>query len=196
MIQLEVEANVLGCDMVVSRFEHQLRYYVHFQTETQINSWPSIFPQLWLNSTTICTSSRMVLALNNPWRLICHWTKKQKPNEIINRQIYGTDPWHTGKISCRVAKSESLKGISLKNDGNNCTILPSQLGLWNTLTAPLERGKTPPPNECPEYDTKQSDGEVPAVLEFWGMRSTPSLPSLLGPLWPEVVAPDRALSMG
>ena len=23
------------------------------------------------------------------------------------------------------------------------------------------------------YDTKQSDGEVPVVLEFWGMRSTP-----------------------
>ena len=26
--------------------------------------------------------------------------------------------------------------------------------------------------------------------------STPSLPSLPGPLWPGVVAPDRALSMG
>ena len=31
-------------------------------------------------------------------------------------------------------------------------------------------------NECPGYDTKQSDGEVPV------MRSTPSLPSLPGPL--------------
>ena len=28
------------------------------------------------------------------------------------------------------------------------------------------------------------------------MQSTPSLPSLLGPLWPGVVAPDRVLSMG
>ena len=53
-----------------------------------------------------------------------------------------------------------------------------------------------PPNECPGYDTKQSDGEVPAVLELWGIRSTPSLPSLPGPLWPGVVALDRALSMG
>ena len=53
-----------------------------------------------------------------------------------------------------------------------------------------------PRNECPGYDTKQSDGEVTAVLELWGMRSTPSLPSLPGPLWPGVVAPDRALSMG
>ena len=52
------------------------------------------------------------------------------------------------------------------------------------------------PNECPGYDTKQSDGEVPAVLKLGGMRSTPSLPSLPGPLWPGAVAPDRALSMG
>ena len=27
------------------------------------------------------------------------------------------------------------------------------------------------------------------------MRSTPSLPSLAGPLWPEVVAPDMVPSM-
>ena len=60
----------------------------------------------------------------------------------------------------------------------------------------LCRGVRPPPNECPGYDTKQSDGELPAVLELWGMRRTPSLPSLPGPLWPGVVAPDRALSMG
>ena len=52
------------------------------------------------------------------------------------------------------------------------------------------------PTECPGYDTKQSDGEVPIMLELWGMRSTPSLPSLQGPFWPAVVAPDRVLSMG
>ena len=51
-------------------------------------------------------------------------------------------------------------------------------------------GVRPPPNECPGYDTKQSDGEVLAMLELWGMRSTPSLPLLPGPLWPGVVAPD------
>ena len=54
----------------------------------------------------------------------------------------------------------------------------------------LCRGVRPPTNECPVYDTKQSDGEVPAILELWGMRSTPSLPSLPGPLWPGVGAPD------
>ena len=57
----------------------------------------------------------------------------------------------------------------------------------------MQRSKTPP-NECPRYDIKQSDGEVPVMLDLWGMRSTPSLPSLPGPLWLEVVAPGRVLS--
>ena len=52
-------------------------------------------------------------------------------------------------------------------------------------------GKTPTPQRVSWYDTKQSDGEVPAVLELWGMRSTHSLPSLPGPLWPGVVALDK-----
>ena len=48
----------------------------------------------------------------------------------------------------------------------------------------------------PGYDTKQSDGESPVMLELWGMRSTLLLPSLSGPLWPEMVAPVRIPSMG
>ena len=28
-------------------------------------------------------------------------------------------------------------------------------------------GVRPPPNECPVYDTKQSDGEVLVILELW-----------------------------
>ena len=51
-------------------------------------------------------------------------------------------------------------------------------------------------NECPENDTKQSDGESPVMLELWGMWSTPFLLSLLLPLWPRVVTPKRVLSMG
>ena len=70
----------------------------------------------------------------------------------------------------------------------------SRLGLQNSLTASLQMGKTPSPNECPGYDTKQSDGEA-LVLEFWGMWSSSSLPSLPGPLWPGVLASDRVLSM-
>ncbi len=64
--------------------------------------------------------------------------------------------------------------------------LPSWLGLEYTNCT----------NECPGYDTKQSDGEVLMMLGLWGMWSTPILPLLPGPLWPGMVAPDRALSIG
>ena len=52
------------------------------------------------------------------------------------------------------------------------------------------------PKECPAYDTKQSDGEVPVMQELWRMRNTHSLQSLSGPLCSGVIAPDRVLSMG
>ena len=45
------------------------------------------------------------------------------------------------------------------------TQLPSRLGLENTPTASLQRDKTPP-KECPRYDTKQSDDEVPVMLRL------------------------------
>ena len=51
------------------------------------------------------------------------------------------------------------------------------------------------PYECPRYDTKQSNGEAPVMLELWGMQSTPSLSSVPGPLGPGVIVPDRVLSM-
>ena len=34
------------------------------------------------------------------------------------------------------------------------------------------------------------------MLGPWGMWNTSSLPLVLGPLWPGVVAPDKVLSMG
>ena len=52
----------------------------------------------------------------------------------------------------------------------------------------LCRGVRPPSNECPGYDTKQSDDEVSVMLDLWGMQSTPLLP---GPFWPGVVAHDK-----
>ena len=48
----------------------------------------------------------------------------------------------------------------------------------------LCRGVSPPPkkkNECPGYDTEQSDGEVPEMLGPWGMRNNLSLPLIPGP---------------
>ena len=44
------------------------------------------------------------------------------------------------------------------------------------------------PNECPNYDTKQSDGEVFVMLDLCGVQSTPLLSSHQGPHWPGVVA--------
>ena len=67
--------------------------------------------------------------------------------------------------------------------------------LGNTPTAFLQRGKTPTQRVF-WYDIKQSDGEVQVMLELWGMRSITLLPLFPGPLGPEMVAPDRALSMG
>ena len=75
--------------------------------------------------------------------------------------------------------------------------LTQSVGLLNTPTTSLQRGKAPDhPNECFTYNTKQSDAEVSVMLELWGMRSTPSLPSLPGSLWLGVVAPDKILCMG
>ena len=48
-------------------------------------------------------------------------------------------------------------------------IIAQSAGAVEYTTAPLQRSRTPHPNECPRYDTKQSDGEVPAMLELWGM---------------------------
>ena len=99
---------------------------------------------------------------------------------------------------------QSLKGSTTKQLITYC----SQYFLYNMETAGavgwgcrthrlhLCRGVRPPPNECPDYDTKQSDGEVPVMLELWGMQSTPLLPLLPGPLLPRMVAPDWVLSMG
>ena len=52
------------------------------------------------------------------------------------------------------------------------------------------------PDKCLGYDIKQFDGETPVMPKLWGMQSTPSLPWLSGPLWLQVVTPDRILSMG
>ena len=60
---------------------------------------------------------------------------------------------------------------------------------WRMHWLHLCRGVTPP-NKCPGYDTKQSDGEVPVILELWRMQCTTSLPSFPGLLWPRVVALD------
>ena len=53
----------------------------------------------------------------------------------------------------------------------------------------------PASNESLGYGIKQSYGEAPVMLDLWGMRSTPSSPSLPGSRLLGVVASDRVLSM-
>ena len=40
-------ANVLGCNIVVSEFELQLRYYIHFQTNTLGKHINSLISACW-----------------------------------------------------------------------------------------------------------------------------------------------------
>ena len=54
----------------------------------------------------------------------------------------------------------------------------------------------PPTNDFIGYDTKESDNEALVMLELWGMRGIPSLPSLRGQVRHVVEVPDRILSMG
>ena len=58
------------------------------------------------------------------------------------------------------------------------------LGYQTLTSCPVYRGVKALINEYRDYDTKNSDGEVPVMLELWGMQSTPSLPSLHALLWP------------
>ena len=93
----------------------------------------------------------------------------------------------------------------------NCILMQNWI-VWNktvfTFNSVLPRGWScrilrlllysgvRPLHDCTGYDIKQSNGEFPVMLELWGMRSNSSLPSLQGPLWPAVIAPDRVLSIG
>ena len=118
--------------------------------------------------------------------------------------------WHSAGLKHRSEfETQSCYYVHFRmitlDKGMSYLILPSNgLNSTNTIlleTCPVGWGSrihrlifyrgVRPPNECPESDTKQSNGETPVML--WGMRSTPLLPSLPGPLWPGVVAPDSVL---
>ena len=107
---------------------------------------------------------------------------------------------HRAQVRLASASSERslTSGLSLVSCLNDMEgLYPTAVAqLADTLTAPLQRGKTPSPQRVSWCDTKQSDGEVRVMLELWAIQSIPSLPSLLYPLWPGVVTPDRFLFMG
>ena len=64
----------------------------------------------------------------------------------------------------------------------NTNLIVQSAGAVEYIDCTSAEGKDPNPNECPRYDTKQSDGEVPVMLELWGIWSTPSWSLLPAPL--------------
>ena len=54
----------------------------------------------------------------------------------------------------------------------------------------LCRGVRPPPMSVLDLTLNNLYGEVPVILELWGIRCTPSLLLLPGPLWPGMVSPE------
>ena len=72
---LSLMANVLDCSIVLNKFKLQSRYYIHFRTTLEKGNGFFI-PQLWVKQYLYCSSTKIPLALNNPLRLICFYTKK------------------------------------------------------------------------------------------------------------------------
>ena len=68
-----VVVNVLTCDIVVTEFELQLCYYVHFWTNILGNG---MSPPAMSYIVLLLFSTRMALALNNPQSWIWHLRKK------------------------------------------------------------------------------------------------------------------------
>ena len=98
--------------------------------------------------------------------------KKEKKKRKENRPNSGL--YRPCRPQSKIEKSEKIyKYQDLARELKKYGASPSRLGLQNTPTAPLQRGKTPP-------------------TSFLDM----TLNNLPGPLWPGVVAPDNVLSMG
>ena len=77
----DVMVNVLDCDIIVSKFNHQLRYYTHFRTNTLRKGTTLIYLSSYgLNSTTTVHSTRLSRSL------IRHETKQ--PNQTICKTFH------------------------------------------------------------------------------------------------------------
>ena len=73
-------ANVVNCNIVVSEFELQSRYYAHLG-----NVWTPLPPELLHHCYS---STRMALALNNPQMLMCHWEKKPNQTKSTLQRLF------------------------------------------------------------------------------------------------------------
>ena len=73
--RVNMQHNVLDCGIVVNEFDRQSRYYVHFSNFRKV--WTPLPPQLLFKSRHYWFT-KVVLALNNPQRLLI---KESKPNQ-------------------------------------------------------------------------------------------------------------------
>ena len=121
-----------------------------------------------------------------------YWKKNLRITFDYDRLTY------TVEIVCKLP----LDITKIKYDEHKLVKLRSQFSLcpvgWGCTIHRiiLYRRVRTPTNKCSRHDIKQSADEVPLILDFWGMRSNPSLPSLAGPLKLGAVVPDRVLFMG
>ena len=98
--------NVIDCDFVVSEFELQWRYYVHFQTKV----WISLSPNYKNEKGCYCLS----LASNNTRSLICHWTSRNR-----NKSDYKENrTFHTSELVCKTTSLTT--GSSHKHWWSRC----------------------------------------------------------------------------
>ena len=110
-----------------------------------------------------------------------HLTASEGETPVLElRRMWSMPPLFPGPLSPRLLVPARVPSMGLTQSAG--AVEYTDYFSWGSLTL-LQK--------CPRYDIKQSYGEVPVVLGFGGMWSTPSLPSLPGPLWPVVVAPDK-----
>ena len=138
----------------------------------------------------------MTWALHNPWRFICHYTKK--PNQ--KNESYFSEECDTYFL-----KNVFLGGVNIHKNVkllatlfvNKILIIYELLFTWvfflrdSIQVIWVYRIF----DYISGYDIKPGDGVAP-VLELWGMWSTPSLQLLPVPPWPIMVVPVRFPSIG
>ena len=81
-------ANVMDCDIVMSKFELQSCYNVHFRSNTLREGMKPLIPQSIGKIVPILSFYKGGLALNNPRRLICYNTKRSNQFLPIYLSIY------------------------------------------------------------------------------------------------------------
>ena len=102
-------------------------------------------------------------------------SKTKKPNSEILLRLLN---WPKTKVVLQSIEANPVSnpvqyGSSPSQPWQKLFQLPNCPVSWGCRIHRLHlcRGVNPPPNECPECDTKPFDGEAPVTQELWGMRS-------------------------